>query len=397
MANRKVKRNTSKQIISYTLDPEGTDSYGTVKFAASKTVYKKDDFNKVLYRHPIELVNADPSFELTIINEEKLELQTVQLDTFVDTFSANYLIPTSLAPEGNVYKSVNFPNGIQDASKNTTPHVFQKLPFTKTLSGQLQKTEGRYTITSELIETGLDLKITWKIQGWNGAPFGDVVSSTLLKRFRYGSNVTTPQASFGVSSVISLDPNKILAGAPANTRRFELKGQYIIRNADMVADDEWELQGNSKRIFEIPLNLSLFKTYNQSVYSDRCAWEIEVVESGAMIDQELNRYIRDNNQRVVNRQNELINIRIQRMEREAAEAERARLAAEAKAKEEAEAAAIIAALDAAAASAAEERAKKITLNDLMPKTTIKGNITQAQKLIAKATGINLNGGIFGRR
>ena len=392
MANRKVKRNTSKQIISYTLDPEGTDSYGNVKLAASKTVYGKDGFNKVLYTPPTELVNADPSFELTIINEEKLELQTVQLDTFVDTFSANYLIPTSLAPEGNVYKSVNFPNGIQDASKNTTPHVFQKLPFTKTLSGQLQKTEGRYTITSELIETGLDLKITWKIQGWNGAPFYDVVSSTQLKRFRYGSNVNTPQASFGVSSFINQDfrsNNKL--------RRFELKGQYIIRNADMVADDEWELQGNSKRIFEIPLNLSLFKTYNQSVYSDRCAWEIEVVESGAMIDQELNRYIRDNNQRVVNRQNELINIGIRRMEREAAEAERVRLAAEAKAKEEAEAAAVAAAVAAAAADAAEERAKKITLNDLMPKTTIKGNIGQAKKLIAKATGINLKGGIFGRR
>ena len=391
MANRKVKRNTSKQIISYTLDPEGTDSYGTVKFAASKTVYGKDGFNKVLYRQPTELVNADPSLELTIINEEKLELRTVTLDPFIDKFSATYLIPTSLAPKGNVFKSVNFPNGIQDASKNQRPNVFQKLPFTKTLSGQSQKTEGRYTITRELIETGRDLKITWKIQGWNAAPFGDIVSSTQLKRFRYGSNVTTPQASFGVSSWISLDPSNT-----SNSRRFHLKGQYIIRNADMDVDDEWELQGSSKRMFEIPGTLAKVKTINQSVYSDRCAWEIEVVESGTGFDQELARSIAVTNQRVVNRQNELINARILRLEKEEAEAERIRLKIEAGLKANAEA------KKAAAAKAtmdAEAAARKQKLQEYNP-TTLQGAVTLGTKLFAKYTLPGIIGtklGLFGNK
>lgn len=156
MANRKVKRNTSKQIISYTLDPEGTDSYGTVKFAASKTVYGKNGFNKVLYTPPTELVNADPSLELTIINEEKLDLRN--FTGFKDEFSARYELP----PNDKKYYSYN-----QSFESATKPYGSTNLGFSKVVFGPPQASPGTYTITKELIDSGNDLKLTYQIRSFD--------------------------------------------------------------------------------------------------------------------------------------------------------------------------------------------------------------------------------------
>jgi hypothetical protein len=164
----------------------------------------------------------------------------------------------------------------------------------------------------------------------------------------------------------------------------------------MDVDDEWELQGSSKRMFEIPGTLAKVKTINQSVYSDRCAWEIEVVESGTGFDQELARSIAVTNQRVVNRQNELINARILRLEKEEAEAERIRLKIEAGLKANAEA------KKAAAAKAtmdAEAAARKQKLQEYNP-TTLQGAVTLGKKLFAKYTPAGIIGtklGLFGNK
>ena len=159
MADRKVKRNTSKQIISYTLDPEGTDSYGTVKLAASKTVYGKDGFNKVLYRQPTELVNVNPSLELTIINEEKLDLRN--FTGFKDEFSARYELP----PNDKKYYSYN--QSYESRPNGEKPYGPGNLGFSKVVFGPPQATPGRYTITKELIDSGNDLKLTYQIRSFD--------------------------------------------------------------------------------------------------------------------------------------------------------------------------------------------------------------------------------------
>ena len=159
MADRKVKRNTSKQIISYTLDPEGTDSYGTVKLAASKTVYGKDAFNKVLYTPPTELVNVGPSLELTIINEEKLDLRN--FTGFKDEFSARYELP----PNDKKYYSYN--QSYESRPNGEKPYGSGNLGFSKVVFGPPQATPGRYTITKELIDSGNDLKLTYQIRSFD--------------------------------------------------------------------------------------------------------------------------------------------------------------------------------------------------------------------------------------
>jgi len=157
MANRKVKRNTSKQIISYTLDPEGTDSYGNVNFAASKTVYKKDGFNKVLYTPPTELVNVDPPLELTIINEERLDLRN--FTGFKDEFSARYELPQT--------KKKYYTYNQSYESNNENPYGSGNLGFSKVVFGPPQKSPGRYIITKELIDSGNDLKLTYRIRSFD--------------------------------------------------------------------------------------------------------------------------------------------------------------------------------------------------------------------------------------
>ena len=184
MANRKVKRNTSKQIISYTLDPEGRASYGTVKFAASKTVYGKNGFNKVLYTPPTELVNAEPSLELTIINEEKLDLRN--FTGFKDEFSARYELP----PNDKKYYSYN-----QSYESATKPYGSTNLGFSKVVFGPPQASPGTYTITKELIDSGNDLKLTYQIRSFD-------------RREPINPPKVTPSTTNNVTSYFGLTPQQ---------------------------------------------------------------------------------------------------------------------------------------------------------------------------------------------
>ena len=187
MANRKVKRNTSKQIISYTLDPEGTDSYGTVKFAASKTVYGKDGFNKVLYRQPTELVNADPSLELRIINEEKLDLRN--FTGFKDEFSARYELP----PNDKKFYSYN-----QSFESATRPYGSTNLGFSKVVYGPPQTSAGRYTITKELIDSGNDLKLTYQIRSFDKREVSRPSALTDTQAANYLDRYSDLRAIYGI-------------------------------------------------------------------------------------------------------------------------------------------------------------------------------------------------------
>ena len=289
MANRKVKRNTSKQIISYTLDPEGTDSYGNVKFAASKTVYKKDGFNKVLYRHPIELVNVDPSLELTIINEERLDLRN--FTGFKDEFSARYELP----PNDKKYYSYN-----QSFESATKPYGSTNLGFSKVVFGPPQTSPGIYTITKELMDSGNDLKLTYRIRSfdkrdgikppaldknratyyldrypdlrtfYNAYKVGGGYSPKAVTQANdhwqvYGKDegryilppvgiltkferirklsADTSKVSFGTEYTVTDDQNTVLTKRPDKHNGFNHSKTITILNEDMKEFDEWQIAG----------------------------------------------------------------------------------------------------------------------------------------------------------
>lgn len=229
MANRKVKRNTSKQIISYTLDPEGTDSYGNVKLAASKTVYGKDAFNKVLYRQPTELVNVGPSLELTIINEERLDLRN--FTGFKDEFSARYELPQT---------ELKYYQFAQSWESKDRAHGYTRLEFNKVAFGPPQTSPGRYIITKELIDSGNDLKFTYYVNAFNRRPaiklkypLGTPTAIRVqLERIRQAVGKTYNNPGYAQSS-------------ETTTRDFNipLRGTYTLQNKDMKEFDEWQVAG----------------------------------------------------------------------------------------------------------------------------------------------------------
>lgn len=67
-----VRRNTSNQIISYTL-PEGSDKlYGMYRISGQKTSFPINDFNRVIFAAPSELINPIPEFEINIVSKATL-------------------------------------------------------------------------------------------------------------------------------------------------------------------------------------------------------------------------------------------------------------------------------------------------------------------------------------
>ena len=237
MASREVKRNTSKQIISYTLDPEGTDSYGTVKFPASKTVYGSGEFNKVLYAAPTELINPTPAVGLTIISEERLDLN--EFTGFKDTFSARYELPQ------NKQKYYTYNQSWETGTSE--PYGSTELGFTKVVFGPPQTSPGRYTITKELIDSGNDLKISYQIQSFNRRGSEKYPDNTALGIATQFERVRKPQSGTRPSAHTErLNLNDMFANKYTATGRKLMvthKSSYTIKNEDMLEFDEWQMTG----------------------------------------------------------------------------------------------------------------------------------------------------------
>jgi len=264
-----VRRNTSNQIISYTLPNDSAMKHGMVRLTGYRTSFLKTDFNRVIETTLTELVNPTQPAELEIVNSEKLN---ILFKEFTDKFSATYLIPISLAAKGNVYHTINFPNGIEDGdpTKNVYHGIAQNLKFTKIHLGPQQKTPGRYTITPELIESGRDLRMEWKLKLWNSRKV-NIQNNSMLSRFRFGTDAGV-QATVGLTSTLS---NGADATGKSTGVDLQIHGEYIIRNSDMIAGDEWELQGSSGT------------DNGQSIYTGRSWWKIGVVASGTKVNAKL--------------------------------------------------------------------------------------------------------------
>lgn len=64
-----IRRNTSNQIISYTLPDDSEKLYGIHRISGQKTAFPLNDFDRVIYSKPSELVNPIPQFEINIVKK----------------------------------------------------------------------------------------------------------------------------------------------------------------------------------------------------------------------------------------------------------------------------------------------------------------------------------------
>ena len=109
-----IRRNTSNQIVSYTLPDDSEKLYGVLRITGTRTAFPIADFNRVIYSRPSELVNPIPRFEINIVSKATIDTRgliqppkelpmSLQIESATKgpilLDSAN---PTSLAPQSSV-------------------------------------------------------------------------------------------------------------------------------------------------------------------------------------------------------------------------------------------------------------------------------------------------------
>jgi len=82
-----IRRNTSNQIISYTLPDDSVKLYGILRITGQRTAFNPSEFSRVVYSKPSELVNPIPQFAINIVSQTKIN--TGQLIANVDELFAS--------------------------------------------------------------------------------------------------------------------------------------------------------------------------------------------------------------------------------------------------------------------------------------------------------------------
>lgn len=196
---RDITRNTSNQIVSYTLptDADGLTEidYGKSKVKGITLKYEKDGFNRTVGGLSNELKMTLPDVPLEVIelkrvSEAKIYVNGVSIDgvgnePFEDTFSGRYEL-TEGAKSFRTKKMIDYPNATLDGWKDSgtsspaenthmippsylsssvrkRPEGFRTagygvLPFDGVVKGPNLE-DGKYRVTQELIDSGRDLFI----------------------------------------------------------------------------------------------------------------------------------------------------------------------------------------------------------------------------------------------
>ena len=197
---RKIKRNSSNQIVSYDLPEENSDislptEYGYRKIAATVKHFNRAEYQRTLPRLSNELVNELPDGSSEIINrnsisENKLYVRGVPItgvepDNFVDVFSGRYEI-TEAASSFRTPQIIDYARSSKDgwkdkghSSPDTNTHIippgylndgirkrpekvrkekWDNIKFDKAVTGPPLE-DGKYRITQELKDSGKDLYV----------------------------------------------------------------------------------------------------------------------------------------------------------------------------------------------------------------------------------------------
>ena len=105
-----IRRNTSNQIISYTLPDDSEKLYGVLRITGTRTAFPIADFNRVIYSRPSELVNPIPRFEINIVSKATIDTRSLITGRIGGPVDAPIMLelptsPVSLLEELNVSSS----------------------------------------------------------------------------------------------------------------------------------------------------------------------------------------------------------------------------------------------------------------------------------------------------
>lgn len=180
---REIKRNSSKQIVSYTLDEDSQKEYGYHKVKGNTTLYDRDIYNRTVETLSNELITPIPDFN-EVVNQNYIEesnMYRVSNNKLVsirqavdepeeDSFSGLYEM-TDAGPwkrrqrtaSGNVHYfpiENQYTNSQRDYQDNAMGgRGFRSVPWDKAVRGPQLESNGGYRVTKELIDSGRSLKL----------------------------------------------------------------------------------------------------------------------------------------------------------------------------------------------------------------------------------------------
>lgn len=264
---RDVRRNTSNQIVSYTLPTNSVQQYGLVKLPAIK-----EELNRAQFERQINTNVTEFQFNIPDTNLELISLNDIFFPQKVITDT-----PSSLEALREKYNSKYTPdfnsnNGLYEIPTGLDTNFYPtKLPFDKVITGQSQDVEsGTFLITQELKDAGYDLLLTYRVTaeyrgtgaaGSNFITMFDFDNSDGIKSPKISS--TSKYVNIGYVEQVIPTPGGIVNNLTFN-RRVN-KGVYRVTNSEMRVFDRWQVKG-------------IVESANTQLISDESYFEIEVVE-----------------------------------------------------------------------------------------------------------------------
>lgn len=234
---RDIKRNTSNQIVSYTLEDDSNFEYGIHKVDGITQRYDRQIYTRAIDTLSNELIVDLPDvpleeIEINYVAETNLYVngQANEVDDgFEDIFSGRYEL-TNGARTHTGWKDTHTINPtFANADTREAGFSFQGydvIPFDKTVFGPGLE-EGGYRITKELIESGKNLRFQVKIGVANESNNSQNFHLSFNRKRKPNDVKTTLSEEF-----ISVD---------ASQYPF-IQTTYDLMNNQMVEHDIWEVQ-----------------------------------------------------------------------------------------------------------------------------------------------------------
>ena len=284
---RPIKRNSSKQIVSYALEEDSDKDYGTNKIPAVYEGYDMVVYRRTLGTLSAELFVSTPDVPLDIIsqtpiNEQDLYVQgvsiksVIQEEGFDDVFSGRYELTPS-APswrdaQGRGEENTHFSgisyydDNVKDATSGYVRWAgFKEIPFDSVVYGPPLQ-DGGYIITQELIDSGRDIQIsaTVGMAQRNTTEWTEIIQEVDIHLRR-----TPNSPSWQAKKVGGLYSS-------ANGPRYPMHNlTFRVNNSGMKVGDRWEIRsktGSRNGQNFIYGNKSVFTVTALEANSDMAPW-----------------------------------------------------------------------------------------------------------------------------
>ena len=273
---RDVRRNTSNQIVSYTLPTNSVQQYGLVKLPAIKEELNKEQFERVINTNVTEF-----QFNIPDTNLELISLNAIFFSQKVITDTPSFLEPLREKYNSRYTPDFNSNNGLYEIPTGYSNDYYPtKLPFDKVITGQSQDVEaGTFLITQELKDSGYDLLLTYRVTaeyrgtGLSGSAFVtmfDFDNADGIQSPKLPSNSKRVDIGYGYQVI----PTPGGSGLNLTFNRKVNEGIYRVTNSEMRVFDRWQVK-------------CLVGSSNTQLIADESYFDIEIVESDTQTPAEI--------------------------------------------------------------------------------------------------------------